>query len=518
MLNFHLEGLINNEELSDVCFAISDDETAMQCDEENIIWANRAVLAYNSPVFKAMLYGQMREGNKDNKEPIEITDIPYETFYFMMEYMYTGSMRKVEQGMCIPVLYAAKKYQLLNLQQKCIDMFLTNVTCSDVYQFINTLSLDNPWSYQDDIRQLCLEFIELNGDDFLKSEQFSKLPKEIVIDIIKSPILSVTSEMNVFDAIMNWIECYNSRTKSKRKKIKTTDMKKELFPYIRFTNMTVGDILGKVSSYGIFSSDEILDISRYISLELDSLPPSINLNTDLRKPPNIRKYNFRYHRDFDENGVIYFIGYDVYEKKYRNPKNNGDIRICTTSTNTNKMASNIITSRKLKSKGWVGHGTQWDDDVYTWISIDLGPHRKLRLTDYTLFHSWPTPIDSLRSWVIEGCNPCNNLGQRAEERELKEENADNDEVHIYTEYRIGHSFDENHLEWIALDERKDDCSLNNGWSKNTWQAKNNSNAFRMIRLRSTGPDSTGTQYLTIGGIEFYGTLFVYEKIDPMWDY
>ena len=382
------------------------------------------------------------------------------------------------------------------------------------------MSFDDPWNHQEEIVSLCLKYIETNGDKFLKSNKFSKLQKIIVFDIIRSPTLSVTTEMNVFEAAVKWLKHNKSKStivNRNRKKIKTVDLKKDIFSHIRFTSMTIADILGSVKKQKIFSDSELLNLVEYIHNGTPLLS-SIMIDTNPRNPPSVIKQDFKHKRDFDKNGIIYYIGTE-YEKNFVNPRKTGKVRICTTTTNTESMASRILTSRKLHIKGWIGYSSNWSNSNQPWMSIDFGPHRKIKLSHYTLIHSWPSPLDSLRNWVIEGCNP-SILGQRYEERELKENNSSEDEDHpfVYTDERIGHSFDEEHIDWILLDERKDDTSLNKGWATNTWHVSDISNAYRMFRIKCVGPDKSGTSYLSIGGIELYGSLFTYKNIDPTWDY
>ena len=89
----YLYTLVNNEELSNTHFIIKYDfaseykqDDSLDDSKDKLIWANREILAHWSPVFKAMLYGAMKE-SINKKEAIIITDISYKTFYNMIVYM-----------------------------------------------------------------------------------------------------------------------------------------------------------------------------------------------------------------------------------------------------------------------------------------------------------------------------------------------------------------------------------------------------------------------------------------------
>lgn len=63
------------------------------------------------------------------------------------------------------------------------------------------------------------------------------------------------------------------------------------------------------------------------------------------------------------------------------------------------------------------------------------------------------------------------------------------------------------ISWEILDERKDCLCLNGKRITHTFQLKNQTNKeFRYIRMRSTGPDCNGSNYLTFEAFELYGKL------------
>jgi hypothetical protein len=63
------------------------------------------------------------------------------------------------------------------------------------------------------------------------------------------------------------------------------------------------------------------------------------------------------------------------------------------------------------------------------------------------------------------------------------------------------------LTWIEIDDRKNDTSLNSKGMISTFLISiRYDEGFRMIRLRQTGKDSNGVDYLTLSAIEFFGVL------------
>jgi hypothetical protein len=61
--------------------------------------------------------------------------------------------------------------------------------------------------------------------------------------------------------------------------------------------------------------------------------------------------------------------------------------------------------------------------------------------------------------------------------------------------------------WLEIDERRDDCQLN-GIHKTAYfkVRRESTDAFRCIRIRQTGPNWNGENYLQICGFEVFGEL------------
>jgi hypothetical protein len=63
------------------------------------------------------------------------------------------------------------------------------------------------------------------------------------------------------------------------------------------------------------------------------------------------------------------------------------------------------------------------------------------------------------------------------------------------------------LSWVKIDDRTNDTSLNYLGVISTFSISSDfQNEFRMIRLRMTGKDSSGTNHIVVSAIEFFGVL------------
>jgi hypothetical protein len=113
----------------------------------------------------------------------------------------------------------------------------------------------------------------------------------------------------------------------------------------------------------------------------------------------------------------------------------------------------------------------WTNDVpCSWISIDLGPFRKLTLTYYTLRHGLNYKADSVRTWDLQGSN--------------------------------------DGISWRTLRRHTNDKSLNAPFACFTWPVPPPVEGYRFFRVMQTGHNSSNHNFLALSGFEFYGWLDV----------
>jgi E3 ubiquitin-protein ligase HECTD1 len=63
------------------------------------------------------------------------------------------------------------------------------------------------------------------------------------------------------------------------------------------------------------------------------------------------------------------------------------------------------------------------------------------------------------------------------------------------------------LSWVTIDDRQNDTSLNSEGAISTFSISQNfQKAFRQVRLRQTGKNTSGTDNLIVNSIEFFGVL------------
>ncbi|XP_045579549.1 E3 ubiquitin-protein ligase HECTD1 isoform X7 [Salmo salar] len=187
----------------------------------------------------------------------------------------------------------------------------------------------------------------------------------------------------------------------------------------------------------------------------------------VRKLREGQTFTFRHQHDFDENGIVYWIGTNAktaYE--WVNPAAYGLV-VVTSSEGRNLPYGRL---EDILSRDSSALNCHTNDDKNAWFAIDLGLW--VIPSAYTLRHARGYGRSALRNWVFQVSKD----GQT----------------------------------WMSLYNHVEDCSLNEPGSTATWPldpSKEEKQGWRHIRIKQMGKNASGqTHYLSLSGLEIYGTV------------
>ncbi|XP_048218150.1 E3 ubiquitin-protein ligase HECTD1 isoform X8 [Perognathus longimembris pacificus] len=187
----------------------------------------------------------------------------------------------------------------------------------------------------------------------------------------------------------------------------------------------------------------------------------------VRKLREGQNFIFRHQHDFDENGIIYWIGTNAktaYE--WVNPAAYGLV-VVTSSEGRNLPYGRL---EDILSRDNSALNCHSNDDKNAWFAIDLGLW--VIPSAYTLRHARGYGRSALRNWVFQVSKDGQN--------------------------------------WTSLYTHVDDCSLNEPGSTATWpldSPKDEKQGWRHVRIKQMGKNASGqTHYLSLSGFELYGTV------------
>ncbi|TSW08334.1 E3 ubiquitin-protein ligase HECTD1 [Bagarius yarrelli] len=180
-----------------------------------------------------------------------------------------------------------------------------------------------------------------------------------------------------------------------------------------------------------------------------------------------QSFIFRHQHDFDENGIVYWIGTNAktaYE--WVNPAAYGLV-VVTSSEGRNLPYGRL---EDILSRDSSALNCHTNDDKNAWFAVDLGLW--VIPSAYTLRHARGYGRSALRNWVFQVSKDGQN--------------------------------------WMTLYTHVDDGSLNEPGSTATWPldpSKDEKHGWRHIRIKQMGKNASGqTHYLSLSGLEIYGTV------------
>lgn len=174
----------------------------------------------------------------------------------------------------------------------------------------------------------------------------------------------------------------------------------------------------------------------------------------------------KHQQDFDENGLIYFIGSNGRTTEWVNPAQYGLVTV--TSSDGKQLPYGKL--EDILSRDSISVNCHTKDNKKAWFAIDLGMH--IIPTAYTLRHARGYGRSALRHWLLQGSK--------------------------------------DGINWATLLTHSDDKSLSEPGSTSTWPidcAADETTGFRHIRIQQNGRNASNqTHYLSLSGFEIYGRI------------
>ena len=215
-----LSSLMKDPSTHDVTFKTSDGGS---------VSAHRVIVAAGSPVFHAMLYGNMKESIQ---KEIALPTVDTSTFKSLLAFMYCGNF-EINTDNCLNILEAACYFNIASLETRSADFIAGMINVENCCNIATAASAKK----FDALLGKCLEFIIINCHKIIENSTFYNLSSEIVLTICQSSSLCV-NEIDLFLALINWL-------KKQEKKISKIDREK-LFKEIRYPMISVDNLLEKV--------------------------------------------------------------------------------------------------------------------------------------------------------------------------------------------------------------------------------------------------------------------------------
>uniref|UniRef100_A0A914H6J3 BTB domain-containing protein n=1 Tax=Globodera rostochiensis TaxID=31243 RepID=A0A914H6J3_GLORO len=154
--------------------------------------AHKAILSTASDVFEAMFpFDAQNADPSEEIKPVEVTDVEVGAFKAMLSCIYADDVSGLNGDNAIAVLYAAKKYDLPELVNSCLN-------------FIWKLS--NVFDALDHARLFGEEHIDQNADALILSEAFLQIDQQLLCEIMARDELMIREEIAIWNAALRWAD------------------------------------------------------------------------------------------------------------------------------------------------------------------------------------------------------------------------------------------------------------------------------------------------------------------------
>jgi hypothetical protein len=114
--------------------------------------------------------------------------------------------------------------------------------------------------------------------------------------------------------------------------------------------------------------------------------------------PDIMGVSCVYEKEFDENGVLYYIGTNGKTEAYQNPHTSGKVVASMSSVVGGFGSPDRFVAHRVVQGNQYNHTDNYPN---SWMSVDLGVNRKVLVTGYCLRNDGNTG-HALRNWSLQG--------------------------------------------------------------------------------------------------------------------
>ena len=294
--------MFKNELLSDVTFRVGKDDF-----NSEVMHAHKYVLATASPVFFAMLYGDLAE----NTSTVDVKDCDPESFTEFLRFVYCDQSN-LNSNSVLGVLYLAKKYIIPVLVKQCVSYLMENIAIDNVLEVLHCARCFS----EEKLERHCWSLVSRKTYEIVNSEAFLDVEKPLLEAILEKDSLTI-NEIDLFNAVKNWSEKECSRgqieitTKNQRAVIGN------LINLIRFPVMSAKEFAEGPARSNLLDVKDIKDIFIYLNA---GITDSFNFSLVKRdcKPLKcqrykkvMRNYLWRYdERDVD--GIKFKVSEEIH--------------------------------------------------------------------------------------------------------------------------------------------------------------------------------------------------------------
>lgn len=186
-----LAALASMQRRGQLCDVVLETESGDQ------IWAHRNVLAACSPYFRAMFVNNLVESNQ---KVVYIKDINFNILEAVVSFAYNTEF-SLPSEQALSLLVASDRLQVRPLFTKCSEFLETQLRPDNCLSIRAFAELHNCQQ----LFKLCTEYVSENFEKVVQCEEYLSLPCTQLKDLISRDEVRVSSEEQVYTAVLLWV-------------------------------------------------------------------------------------------------------------------------------------------------------------------------------------------------------------------------------------------------------------------------------------------------------------------------
>ncbi|RGB24257.1 hypothetical protein C1646_773350 [Rhizophagus diaphanus] len=339
-LSQNLLEILNDDEFYDITIEVGIDPYV------RVFRAHMVILYYRSSYLRRILSTNKKKDD-ETLTHIKLSNISPEIFEIILRYIYGGkiSLNDYDNSDIIKVMVAANELNLQELVTYLQSFLIENKKSwmEENFNFVYKTSFEN--NSLSELQNYCTDLITEEPDKIFKSPDFTSIPENLLISIVKNDNLK-TSEVHIWEHVLKWGFAQNPELPSEIANFSNDDLNtlkntlKQCIPFIRFYDLTSKEFVDKVFPYREILPKELCAYLLETFLTLSN-PESRGIerndhggNDKLEHKCDTDWKSFRMSEEKYDNHHNSVRKYDIRPSTESKAENSNNIRTLTTNTYT----------------------------------------------------------------------------------------------------------------------------------------------------------------------------------------